>query len=130
MKFLNSNKYLSGEVESVPVEGSLSPDTYFVSKGENKNKVIRRMQLRQEEILMKIWSDRDSDLPLNSPRDLLILASIIEKETGKSAERRKIASVLINRITKGMRLQVDPTVIYGITEGKGKLGRPLISKDL
>ena len=130
MKFLNSNKYLSGEVESLPVEGSLSPDTYFVAKGENKNKVIRRMQLRQEEILMKIWSDRDSDLPLNSPRDLLILASIIEKETGKSAERRIIASVLINRITKGMRLQVDPTVIYGLTEGKEKLGRPLISKDL
>ena len=130
VKFLNSNKYLSGEVESLPVEGSLSPDTYFVAKGENRNKVLGRMQLRQEEVLRKIWNDRDSDLPLNSPRDLLILASIIEKETGISAERRIIASVLINRITKGMRLQVDPTVIYGITKGQGKLGRPLISKDL
>ncbi len=130
VKFLNSNKYLSGEVESLPVEGSLSPDTYFVAKGENRNKVLGRMQLRQEEVLRKIWNDRDSDLPLNSPRDLLILASIIEKETGISAERRIIASVLINRITKGMRLQVDPTVIYGLTKGKGKLGRPLISRDL
>ena len=130
VKFLNSNKYLSGEVESLPVEGSLSPDTYFVAKGENRNKVLGRMQLRQEEVLRKIWNDRDSDLPLNSPRDLLILASIIEKETGISAERRIIASVLINRITKGMRLQVDPTVIYGITKGKGKLGSPLISRDL
>ena len=130
VKFLNSNKYLSGEVESLPVEGSLSPDTYFVAKGENRNKVLGRMQLRQEEVLRKIWNDRDSDLPLNSPRDLLILASIIEKETGISAERRIIASVLINRITKGMRLQVDPTVIYGLTKGKGKLGRPLISTDL
>ena len=130
VKFLNSNKYLSGEVESLPVEGSLSPDTYFVAKGENRNKVLGRMQLRQEEVLRKIWNDRDSDLPLNSPRDLLILASIIEKETGISAERRIIASVLINRITKGMRLQVDPTVIYGLTKGKGKLGSPLISRDL
>ena len=130
VKFLNSNKYLSGEVESLPVEGSLSPDTYFVAKGENRNKVLERMQLRQEEVLREIWNDRDGDLPLNSPRDLLILASIIEKETGISAERRIIASVLINRITKGMRLQVDPTVIYGLTKGKGKLGRPLISRDL
>ena len=130
VKFLNSNKYLSGEVESLPVEGSLSPDTYFVAKGENRNKVLGRMQLRQEEVLRKIWNDRDRDLPLISPRDLLILASIIEKETGISAERRVIASVLINRIAKGMRLQVDPTVIYGLTKGKGILGRPLISADL
>ena len=130
VEFLTSNKYLSGEVKSLPVEGSLSPDTYFVAKGEDRNKLINRMQLRQEEILRKTWVDRDSDLPLNSPRDLLILASIIEKETGKSEERRIIASVLVNRITKGMRLQADPTVIYGLTKGRGNLGRSLTSKDL
>ena len=127
---LNSNELLSGKLIDIPLEGSLAPDTYFITKGENRNKTINRMKSRQEDILREAWSVRNIDLPLNSPRELLILASIIEKETSIKDERRIIASVLINRINKGMRLQVDPTVIYGITKGKRKLNRPLLKKDL
>ncbi len=127
---LNSNEILSGEIASIPEEGSLAPDTYFVSKGEDKNNVIARMKLQQESILREAWVNRKTNLPLNSPRELLILASIIEKETGRSNEREVIASVLVNRINKGMRLQVDPTVIYGITKGMEKLKRNLKSSDL
>ena len=127
---LNSNKILSGEIDSVPLEGTLAPETYFVTKGEDKANVIAMMKRRQEVVLREVWQNRKSNLPLNSPRELLILASIIEKETGKNGERELIASVLVNRINKGMRLQVDPTVIYGITQGKKKLERNLNSSDL
>ncbi len=130
VQHLNSSELFTGEVTSIPVEGSMAPDTYFISRGEDRNNTIKRMQSRQEDILLDAWTYRDPSLPLNSPRELLILASIIEKETGRSEEREIISSVLINRINKGMRLQVDPTVIYGITEGKEKFGRPLEKKDL
>ena len=128
--FLNSNEILSGKLTSVPKEGSLAPDTYFVTKGEDKSNVINRMKKRQETILREVWQNRKSNLPLNSPREVLILASIIEKETSKNEERELIASVLVNRINRGMRLQVDPTVIYGITKGMSKLERNLSSSDL
>ena len=105
-------------------------DTYFFSNGQNRSHLLSHMQESQTKILKRIWRNRSKGLSLQSLEDLLILASIIEKETGKYSEREFISSVLHNRLNKKMRLQADPTVIYGITEGKSKLGRRLLKSDL
>jgi len=121
---------LTGDITLRPAEGALMPDTYLFAKGETRDQVIRRMQAAMTKALDRAWATRNSGLPLRSKRDALILASIIEKETGKAGERARIGGVFINRLRKGMRLETDPTVIYGITEGKGALGRRLLFKDL
>ena len=105
---------LEGTVD-VPAEGSLAPDSYEVTVGATRASLIERMQSSQERILAEAWANRADDLPLNSPEEALILASIVEKETGVSSERPQVASVFINRLNKGIPLQTDPTVIYGIT---------------
>lgn len=120
---------LSGEVE-VPAEGTLAPDSYEISEGDTRASVIERMQLAQAAAVEEIWAARDPDVPLSSPADLLKLASIVEKETGVAEERRQVASVFANRLNRGMRLQTDPTVIYGITKGEGTLGRGLRLSEL
>ncbi|MEQ5870490.1 endolytic transglycosylase MltG [Sagittula sp. NFXS13] len=120
---------LEGTVE-VPQEGSLAPDSYEIGPGDTRANVIERMQNAQEVILAEAWSNRAEGLPLETPEDALILASIIEKETGNAEERGVVASVFTNRLEKGMRLQTDPTVIYGVTEGKGVLGRGLRQSEL
>ncbi|SNR97392.1 endolytic transglycosylase MltG [Antarctobacter heliothermus] len=120
---------LEGAVD-VPPEGSLAPDSYEIGVGDTRAEVITRMQQAQEVILAQAWSNRASGLPLESPEEALILASIIEKETGGPQERREVASVFVNRLEKGMRLQTDPTVIYGVTEGQGVLGRGLRQSEL
>lgn len=120
---------LSGEVE-VPTEGTLAPDSYEISEDDTRASVIERMQLAQAAALEEIWVNRSADLPLESPLELLILASIVEKETGVAEERGQVASVFTNRLNRGMRLQTDPTVIYGITRGEGTLGRGLRRSEL
>ena len=130
VKMLNALDSLVGEISILPPEGSISPDTYFFSNGQNRLHLLRHMQESQSKKLKKIWKNRSEGLSLRSLEDLLILASIIEKETGKHSEREFISSVLHNRLNKKMRLQADPTVIYGITEGKRKLGRRLLKSDL
>lgn len=120
---------LDGEVD-VPPEGSLAPDSYEILPGDSRADVIARMAERQEVILAQAWANRASGLPLETPEEALILASIIEKETGGPQERREVASVFVNRLDKGMRLQTDPTVIYGITKGEGPLGRGLRRSEL
>ncbi|MBV7393694.1 endolytic transglycosylase MltG [Mameliella sediminis] len=120
---------LDGEVD-VPPEGSLAPDSYEILPGDSRADVIARMAERQEVILAQAWANRASGLPLETPEEALILASIIEKETGGPQERREVASVFVNRLDKGMRLQTDPTVIYGITKGEGQLGRGLRRSEL
>lgn len=120
---------LEGDV-AVPAEGSLAPDSYEVSPGDNLGDVIARMSVAQERILAEAWANRAGDLPLSSPEEALILASIIEKETGGPDERFQVASVFTNRLRQGMRLQTDPTVIYGITKGEGVLGRGLLASEL
>ncbi|MFW2542625.1 endolytic transglycosylase MltG [Primorskyibacter sp. 2E107] len=120
---------LDGEV-AVPPEGSLAPDSYEIAPGDTRASVIRRMQDAQEVILAQAWADRADGLPLDSPEEALILASIIEKETGGPEERFDVASVFVNRLDRGMRLQTDPTVIYGITKGEGPLGRGLRASEL
>ncbi|MEQ9693242.1 endolytic transglycosylase MltG [Shimia sp. SDUM112013] len=120
---------LDGEVD-VPEEGSLAPDSYEVVSGDTRQSVIDRMSEAQEILVAAAWEGRSEDTPLKSPEEMVILASIIEKETGVPEERRQVASVFTNRLERGMRLQTDPTVIYGITRGEGVLGRGLRQSEL
>lgn len=120
---------LKGDVE-VPAEGSLAPDSYEVRVGDTRADVIQRMQDIQSVLIAAAWEGRSENTPLSSPEELLILASIIEKETGVPEERRMVASVFTNRLEKGMKLQTDPTVIYGVTKGEGVLGRGLRQSEL
>lgn len=121
---------MEGTVAQTPAEGALAPDSYEVRKGDDRAALIARMESAQETLLAAAWEARDEDLPIDSPEDLLTLASLVEKETGVADERRQVASVFVNRINQGMRLQTDPTVIYGITRGEGVLGRGLRRSEL
>jgi UPF0755 protein len=120
---------LDGEVE-VPAEGSLAPDSYEITPGTTRAELIGRMQAAQEAILAQAWSNRVDGLPYEDPAEALIMASIIEKETALAEERRQVAAVFVNRLENSMRLQTDPTVIYGVTEGRGVLGRGLRRSEL
>jgi len=121
---------LEGEVATIPAEGMLAPDSYDIVPGAQRADLLAKMQHKQELLIAAAWESRQGGLPLKSPEDLLILASIIEKETGIATERGQVSSVFVNRLNKGMRLQTDPTVIYGITEGKRILGRGLKQSEL
>lgn len=121
---------LVGTIAKVPAEGSLAPNTYFYANGQSRAIVLEQMMASQRMILKRIWQTRQANLLLKTPEELMILASIIEKESGSDSERVIIASVLHNRLKNNMRLQADPTVIYGITRGKGSLGRRLLKSDL
>lgn len=130
LEIVRDFEILTGDIGETPAEGVLAPDTYFVRRGDTRASVIERMKRSQERRVTELWENRDPKLPLNTPEEALILASIIEKETGADGERGLVASVFVNRLRIGQRLQTDPTVIYGITEGSGPLGRPLSRKDL
>ncbi|WP_372991006.1 endolytic transglycosylase MltG [Sulfitobacter sp.] len=127
---LKSIDMLEGSVAEVPAEGALAPDSYEVRSGEDRSAILAKMQASQEQRLAEAWEARDPGLPVASPEELLILASIVEKETGVPEERQQVASVFVNRLNQGMRLQTDPTVIYGITKGQGILGRGLRRSEL
>ncbi len=113
INIINENLFLESFIYDIPNEGSVFPDTYYYTKGEDKNNIIKRMQAKMEMKLSEIWALRDKNLPYKSPNDLIIMASMIEKETGNDNERELVASVFINRINNNMRLQSDPTVVYG-----------------
>ena len=130
VELLKAEPLLSGDVKEVPPEGSLAPNTYSFSRGDGREAVLMRMTLAQHKIITEAWALRADNLPLNSPDEALTLASIVEKETGVVSERALVASVFINRLNRGMRLQTDPTVIYGVTKGKGVLGRGLRQSEL
>ncbi len=127
---LMQNELLTGEIASVPAEGSLLPDTYRINRGTTRESLIARMASEQRRVLNEIWNRRAKDLPLRNPRELVTLASIVEKETGRADERPRVASVFYNRLDKKMRLQSDPTIIYGIVGGKATLGRPISRADI
>ena len=127
---INEAKGLKGEISLDVKEGELLPETYSYEYGDSKDSVILQAKLAMEKALNKIWELKDADLPIKNKEELLILASIIEKETGVADERKKVASVFVNRLEKRMRLQTDPTVIYAITNGKFELNRSLRKKDL
>jgi UPF0755 protein len=121
---------LSGDVTEIPPEGSLLPDTYSFSKGMDRKELLQRMQVEMERFLSAAWVKREPGLPFKSPQETVVFASIVEKETGRADERGRVAGVFVNRLRKRMRLQSDPTVIYGIAGGQGSLGRPLTRADL
>lgn len=136
VQILNDIPALSGEIATLPPEGSLLPETYSYVSGETRQDKIEQMQKAMDEALEQLWQERSSDAPVLTKKEAVILASIVEKETAVPGERARIAGVFINRLEKGMKLQTDPTVIYAIThgkirnEGQGPLGRRLLSKDL
>lgn len=122
---LNADSNLVGEVTSLPAEGSILPGSYDYVPGETRQSVLDKMQTAMTTELAAIWAARQDDLPLETPEQLLVLASIVEKETGVASERPQVAAVFVNRLREGMRLQSDPTIIYGITKGQSNLGRGL-----
>jgi UPF0755 protein len=121
---------LSGNIREIPREGSLLPETYKVVRGTPREQVIQRMQQAQRRVVQEVWERRMADLPLRTPDQLVTLASIIEKETGRPEERTRVAAVFINRLKQRMRLQSDPTIIYGLVGGKGTLGRPILKNEI
>lgn len=127
---LRMAEFLSGEIEAVPDEGRLAPDSYEVQNGADRAALLADMATRQTKILNDLWAARAEGLPYATMDDALIMASIVEKETGVADERPQVASVFVNRLEQGMRLQTDPTVIYGITKGQGTLGRGLRQSEL
>lgn len=121
---------LVGSIRDVPREGSLLPNSYNFRRGDTRELAIQRMQQAHQQVLKEVWERRSRDLPIRTPEQLVILASIIEKETSKPEERTRVAAVFVNRLKQKMRLQTDPTVIYGLAPGRGSLGRPLTRADL
>lgn len=122
---VNNDQNLTGTIDVLPAEGSLLPAAYAYQRGDTRQSVIERMQAAMDAAVAEVWEARDPDLPISTPAELVILASIVEKETGVAAERGLVAGVFVNRLNIGMRLQSDPTIIYGITRGQGSLGRGL-----
>jgi UPF0755 protein len=127
---LDTVEPLTGAIAELPPDGSLLPETYHFHRGDSRDSVLTRMREAMGEALAELWPQRAENLPLNTPEEAVVLASIIEKETGVDGERALVAGVFVNRLNKGMPLQSDPTVVYGITEGKAPLGRSLTRKDL
>lgn len=124
VRALEAEAVLTGDIASTPPEGSLLPETFFVTRGTSRQELIERMQADQAALLEALWPQRAENLPLESPEEAIILASIVEKETGLGGERAEVAGVFINRLRRGMRLESDPTIIYGISQGE-PLGRGL-----
>jgi UPF0755 protein len=108
---------LAGEVSAIPPEGSLLPETYLFQRGETRDQLIARMRKAQADLIAALWPKRKEGLPFETVRDAITLASIVEKETSVPAERPRVAAVFINRLRKGMKLESDPTIIYGLTQG-------------
>ena len=131
-KKLADDPVLEGELPAeLPVEGSLRPDTYKYSRGTKRTEIVSQMAAAQARLVDQIWEKRDPDLPIKTKEEFVTLASIVEKETGKDDERAHVSSVFINRLAKGMRLQSDPTIVYGLFGGDGKpADRPIYQSDL
>ena len=121
---------LAGNIKEIPREGSMLPESYRFTRGTPRDQVIQRMQQAQRRVVQEVWDRRMPDLPLRSPEQLVTLASIVEKETGRSDERTQVAAVFVNRLKQRMKLQSDPTIIYGLVGGKGTLGRPILRSEI
>src|SRR5215213_4510570 len=121
---------LAGNITEIPREGTLLPETYRFTRGTPREQVIQRMQHAQRRVLQEIWERRSPDLPVTTPEQLVVLASVVEKETGKPEERTRVAAVFVNRLKQKMKLESDPTIIYGLVGGKGTLGRPIQANEI
>jgi UPF0755 protein len=127
---LHEDSVLTGDIREPPREGSLMPDTYYFERGDTRVSILSRMAKIQAKTVDDVWKARSPDLPIKSPWEMVTLASIVEKETGKTEERPRVAGVFINRLDKHMRLDSDPTIVYGLVSGKGTLGRSITRADL
>jgi UPF0755 protein len=127
---LREDPVLIGEIREIPREGALMPDTYYFERGDTRLSILSRMAKIQAKTVDEIWKSRSPDLPIKSPGEMVTLASIVEKETGKPEERPRVAGVFVNRLEKHMRLESDPTIVYGLAQGKGTLGRSITRADL
>ena len=127
---LRENDVLVGDIREIPKEGTLLPETYKFSRGFSRGQAIDLMRAAQVKALAEIWARRANDLPVRSPSELVTLASIVEKETGRADERPRVAGVFVNRLGKRMKLQSDPTIVYGLVQGKGTLGRGITRAEL
>jgi UPF0755 protein len=127
---LLENPILIGNIREIPREGSLLPESYKFERGMTREQMIQRMQQAQARVVKELWDRRVPDLPIQTPEQFLILASIVEKETGKPEERTRVAAVFHNRLKQKMKLQSDPTIIYGLAGGKGSLGRPIMKSEI
>lgn len=129
MQMLNDNEFLTGQIAEVPAEGTLMPDTYNFTRGDTRQSLITRMEKAMLEFTNSEWAKRKPDFPLQTMQEWITLASIVEAETPQADERARVAGVYLNRLVKNMRLEADPTVAYGISNGD-KMTRLLTLKDL
>ncbi len=127
---LKAEPFLSGDVQRVPAEGTLMPDTYRVPKGMSRSGLIDMMRLEHQKFMERVWAQRAQNLPVRTPEEAVILASIVEKETGRRDERQRVAAVFVNRLRKNMRLQSDPTILYGLAGGQVQWGKPISRADI
>ena len=130
LEIINDSYGLIGEITEKVPEGSLLPETYFYSYNDTKMSVIKRMQEAMNKTIDELWENRDKTIPVKTKKDAIILASIVERETGIAAERDKVASVFVNRLKKGMKLQSDPTIIYSYAFGDKNKERPIRRSDI
>lgn len=130
LELLRAAEGLFGDIEGRPGEGTLLPETYHYSWGDSRQAMLERMRAGMKKAVDELWAKRDTALPLKSKDEAVTLASIVERETGISAERARVAAVFVNRLRSGMKLQSDPTVIYGLSNGAGVIDRPLSKADL
>jgi UPF0755 protein len=127
---LLETEILAGNIKEIPREGSMLPESYRYTRGTPRDQLIQRMQQAQTRIVQEVWDRRMPDLPLKTSQQLVTLASIVEKETGRADERTRVAAVFVNRLKQRMKLQSDPTIIYGLVGGKGTLGRPILRSEI
>lgn len=127
---LKTDNSLAGEIAQIPTEGSLLPETFIVQRGASRKSVVDKMQAESRKLSEKMWDQRKKDLPLKTWEEAVILASIVEKETGRNDERERVAAVFINRLKQKMRLQSDPTIVYGISGGKAVWNRPILRSEI
>jgi len=127
---LKADANLTGDIAEVPPEGALLPETFIVQRGAQRQTIIDQMQTEARKLAEKVWAQRRKDLPLKTWEEAIVLASIVEKETGRNDERERVAAVFINRLRQNMRLQSDPTILYGLGAGKTVWNRPILRKEI
>lgn len=130
MQLVEAHPVLVGEMPETPPEGTLLPETYSFTRGETRKEIVAEMKAAAAQLIDEAWENRAEGLPFDTREEAIILASIVEKETGVASERPRVAAVFVNRLKTPMRLQSDPTIIYGLVGGKGALGRPIRRSEL
>jgi UPF0755 protein len=127
---LKNEQGLTGDLREIPAEGSLLPETYSLPRGSTRTAFIEMMQAAQKKLVDQLWADRQENLPVKTPAEAIVLASVVEKETGRNDERDRVASVFVNRLRKGMQLQSDPTILYGLALGKVQWGKTIFQSEI